>query len=102
MLVGGLLTLLAACAGVQTAPDEAPEDYVIPQGFLEPAERASLPAGVTPRPVIDDGIQLTAKHEGWRAKLYNDPVGYCTVGYGHLVKKARCDGTGPASRLSRA
>lgn len=90
----GLLTVLAACAGVKTAPEELPEDYVIPQGFLEPAERASLPAGVTPRPVIDDGIQLTAQFEGWRSKLYNDPVGYCTVGYGHLVKKAKCDGTG--------
>lgn len=31
------------------------------------------------------GLELIAGFEGWRAELYNDAVGHCTIGYGHLV-----------------
>ncbi|MEJ6004754.1 lysozyme [Paucibacter sp. AS339] len=38
-------------------------------------------------------MKLTKDSEGWSAKLYDDAAGYCTIGYGHLIKKARCDGS---------
>jgi lysozyme len=45
------------------------------------------------------GITLTKKSEAFRAEVYDDPVGFCTVGYGHLIKKVRCDGTEPREYL---
>ncbi len=63
--------------------------------FLEPPTRAVLPAGVEPRPVSTKGIALTKRSEGFRGRLYNDAAGYCTIGYGHLLKKARCNGSEP-------
>lgn len=38
------------------------------------------------------GVDLIKKFEGFSAKLYNDPVGHCTVGYGTLVHEGGCNG----------
>ena len=38
------------------------------------------------------GVNLIKGFEGFVPKLYNDPVGHCTVGYGTLVHKGNCDG----------
>ncbi|MFC4728813.1 lysozyme [Coralloluteibacterium thermophilus] len=35
----------------------------------------------------DAGVALIKRHEGWRPRVYNDPAGYATVGYGHLIAK---------------
>jgi len=37
-------------------------------------------------------MDLIKKFEGFRAKLYNDPVGHCTIGYGTLVHTGNCNG----------
>jgi GH24 family phage-related lysozyme (muramidase) len=42
------------------------------------------------------GAQFIARFEGFRPKLYNDPVGHCTIGIGHLVHRGKCNGTEPA------
>lgn len=63
-------------------------------GILLEETRDVLPQGVELRKVYRPGIELTKKWEGWVPKRYNDAVGYCTVGYGHLLKKKNCDGTG--------
>jgi lysozyme len=34
-----------------------------------------------------NGAKLIARFEGWRATPYNDPSGYSTVGYGHLIAR---------------
>src|SRR4030095_9272186 len=39
------------------------------------------------------GVELIKNFEGFVPKLYNDPVGHCTVGYGTLVHKGNCDGS---------
>lgn len=31
------------------------------------------------------GLELIASFEGFRAEPYNDPVGYATIGFGHLI-----------------
>jgi len=67
--------------------------------FLEPEERALLPKGVELRKVYEKGLRVTKRSEGLDLSLYDDPAGYCTIGYGHLVKKARCDGSEPPDFL---
>jgi GH24 family phage-related lysozyme (muramidase) len=41
------------------------------------------------------GAALIADHEGKVNRLYNDPVGHCTIGIGHLVHLGNCDGSEP-------
>lgn len=42
--------------------------------------------------VSDEGINLIKQFEGFRSKMYNDPVGHCTIGYGTLIHSGNCDG----------
>lgn len=79
---------LSAAAAVPTVPTKLPAGI-----FLDPDSRATLPAGTPMRLVSEQGLRVTKESEGWRARLYNDVAGYCTIGYGHLIKKARCDGS---------
>lgn len=62
--------------------------------FLE-EERAVLPAGVELRGVGARGLALTKASEGFVGRLYLDAARYCTIAYGHLLKKAPCDGSEP-------
>lgn len=57
------------------------------------ALRGSLGA-VSPtgtRPVSRTALQLIKDFEGWESRPYNDPAGYCTIGYGHLLALKPCD-----------
>lgn len=46
--------------------------------------------------VSDKAIRdLFVEFEGLVLKLYNDPVGHCTIGIGHLVHHGRCNGSEP-------
>jgi len=63
--------------------------------FLDDPERGLLPPGVELRSVYDRGIDLTKTSEGFVSNLYNDAAGYCTIAYGHLLKRSNCDGTEP-------
>jgi GH24 family phage-related lysozyme (muramidase) len=49
-------------------------------------------------PICPEGIKLTEESEGWDEFLYEDSARYCTIGYGHLLKRAPCDGTGDEVR----
>jgi GH24 family phage-related lysozyme (muramidase) len=49
---------------------------------------------VTLPPICPEGLKITEDSEGWEDHLYNDAAKYCTIGYGHLLKRAPCDGTG--------
>ncbi len=44
----------------------------------------------------DKGAAFIARFEGLRTKLYNDPSGHCSIGYGHLVHRGPINGTEPA------
>lgn len=46
--------------------------------------------GAQPRPLIPFALGLVKDFEGWVAQAYDDPAGYCTIGYGHLISKSRC------------
>jgi len=54
-----------------------------------------LPEGTEVRPISDRGIGVTKTFEGWVGELYEDPAGYCTIGYGHLIEKASCSESMP-------
>src|SRR4051794_8746497 len=68
---------------------------VLPAGLLatlsEP-DGGGAAAGRPQRTVSDAGIDLIKSFEGFRAQMYNDPVGHCTVGYGTLLHTGNCDG----------
>ena len=84
---------------------------IFASGMAEPAAaQASSQAGFISRSQIEDFVQgrgaaevsaarplnrvsleLIKDFEGWRAAAYNDPVGYCTIGYGHLIALKRCE-----------
>lgn len=93
-----VLLALGVMAGsaLEARADEAVETLKdkLPPGILLEENKDVLPQGVELRKVYRPGIELTKKWEGWVPKRYNDAVGFCTVGYGHLLKKKNCDGTG--------
>lgn len=73
----------------------------LPAGdLLEIENRAAPPQDVTLRAVYPKGLLVTKDSEGWRSRLYDDAAGYCTIGYGHLIKKARCNGSEPPEFVS--
>ncbi len=39
----------------------------------------------------EKGINFIKDWESFRSKPYNDSEGYCTIGYGHLIAKDRCE-----------
>ena len=41
--------------------------------------------------ISERGIALIAEFEGFVDRLYNDPAGHCTIGFGFLVHLGRCD-----------
>ena len=40
--------------------------------------------------ISDKGVEFVAYWEGFFSKPYNDPVGHCTIGYGHLIHRGNC------------
>jgi GH24 family phage-related lysozyme (muramidase) len=87
--------LASGCATGPAGPADYPTytDAQAPGIFGDLGAKAVLPAGMTLRPIPAMGLAATKKGEGWRNRLYNDVAGYCTIGYGHLLKRARCDGS---------
>jgi lysozyme len=75
------------------------DDALTPGILLEPKEKIALPSGVKPRKVNKKGLAMTKESEGFRSRLYLDAAKYCTIAYGHLIKKAKCDGSEPAEFL---
>jgi lysozyme len=93
-LVAGWLGCALFAAEATEFPTEP--DALTPGIFLDEDLSRALPPGQTPRAVSEKGISITKAAEGWRSRLYNDAASYCTIGYGHLIKKRSCDGSEPA------
>lgn len=85
-----ILIILGSAAGC--APEYADMDKLTPGIMLEP-ELPGAASAAPLRAVPPKGLALTKISEGFVSRLYHDAAGYCTIGYGHLVRKGRCDGT---------
>jgi lysozyme len=80
-------------SNLQPEPPEGEE-----AGEESPAEES--PAGAEaapqqPRGLSPKGANFIGRFEGTVLHLYNDPVGHCTIGIGHLVHHGRCNGSEP-------
>ena len=86
--VAVLLLCSSVCAEVEfpTLADKPTPLYEV--------ENFGNPLGATPatgiRGLHKAALGLIKTFEGWFADLYNDPAGYCTIGYGHLLAKRLC------------
>lgn len=90
MTVASILVLVG-CVACQ--PEYQTIDKLTPGILLEPIAPEVFAGRAPLRAVPQKGLQLTKVSEGFVAKLYHDAAGYCTIGYGHLVRKGRCDGS---------
>jgi lysozyme len=82
------LSSVVACGARAQVSDETRtpsmsqiEDFSIGLG-------AATPRGA--RPLVPLAPELIMHFEGWSARPYDDPSGYCTVGFGHLIEKKQC------------
>ena len=69
-------------------------------GIVGPATWRALSGGRSAgggngRRLSTRGAAFIAHFEGFRPKLYNDPVGHCTIGCGHLVHHGPINGSEP-------
>lgn len=64
---------------------------------LDRPTHGKQPTGKRPRTLSSSGARMIAQFEGFSAKLYNDPAGHCTIGYGHLVHRGPTNGSEPES-----
>ncbi|UJR82738.1 glycoside hydrolase family protein [Sandaracinus amylolyticus] len=46
-------------------------------------------------------VDLIKSFEGFRSKLYDDPAGHCTIGYGTLVHRGPCNGDASEAPYAR-
>ncbi|HEX8955866.1 MAG TPA: lysozyme [Burkholderiaceae bacterium] len=61
---------------------------VVPVGLLRSLSDGAGAAMQTSQ----NGIDLIKRYESFKSKMYNDPAGHCTIGYGTLLHKGNCDG----------
>jgi len=93
------LTLVLALAAACSHKPEVPKlDKMTPGVFLE-GEPLSEGVRALLRALPDDGLALTEDSEGFVPTLYDDSANYCSIAFGHLVKKSGCDGTEPGEFL---
>ncbi len=120
-LAASLFLILAACDGGQATPAPLPTATLSPTSAPTPGSQSSaqwptinissfLGVNAAPQPsstahghtLSDQGVSFIARHEGLKEKPYDDSVGNCTVGVGHLLHMGRCNGTEAALSTSEA
>lgn len=82
---------LCFMAATATSAFAQEETHVTSQLLLE---QFGMPLGIAEvdaKPMTPLALDLIKHFESWRPAAYNDPVGYCTIGYGHLLSLKRCE-----------
>lgn len=78
-----------------TPPEDEEPGTGEPVGEEPPLEEDIEAAPALPAGLSRQGAAFISRFEGFRAHLYNDPVGHCTIGFGHLVHHGPCNGSEP-------
>lgn len=52
---------------------------------------ATLTSDTSPPEISDYALNMIGHFEGWEPEKYDDPAGYCTIGYGRLFAKQTCE-----------
>ncbi len=84
--------IISLFLGSTSIAQEEPNIGLVPQSLIEDlGAGAGITSGTPPRPIIPVALDMIMHFEGWRPEAHNDPVGYCTIGYGHLIALDRCE-----------
>lgn len=86
-----LLIVVLFSASASAANFETRNGHIMSRSQIENFGKARGAASDSPprllKPLAPD---LIKDFEGWEPKAYNDPLGYCTIGYGHLLAMKPC------------
>ena len=88
---------LAGCSSTNSFPSV---DRLPSVELLSPT-RNLPPMNFQVRTISYQRLSLTKSSEGWLPYRYNDAAKNCSIGFGHLIKRAPCDGTEPREFLHR-
>jgi lysozyme len=94
MIGGFLATMLALLIPAAAVAQQSAEAWQIvrSQSQIETfGGSLSIAPSSTGRQLNRVSLELIKAFEGWVPTAYNDPAGYCTIGYGHLIDLKRCD-----------
>src|SRR5690242_18173290 len=97
----GTTAVALTMAGGCRSTDAVPSVDRVPSAELVSPTKAIIPLGFRLRPISSERLNVTKSSEGWYPYRYNDVARYCSIGYGHLIKKAPCDGSEPREFLHR-
>jgi lysozyme len=89
--LGVLLIAVALAAGALPANAQTADvaaEHVAARSQIE--QLGSAPSTAAAREMTALSIDLVKDFEGWSAEAYDDPAGYCTIGYGHLIARRVC------------
>jgi GH24 family phage-related lysozyme (muramidase) len=64
-------------------------DAIVPGIFLDKAADLPQPNALL-RPMPERGLRLTKASEGFVRRLYHDAAGFCSIAYGHLLRRSGC------------
>ena len=92
--LASFVALAAGCA-INSVDGSVNAEKLTPGIFLEDPSRDFVSPGFKPRAVSQSALSVTKLSEGYRSRPYNDAARYCSIGYGHLIKKFPCDGSEP-------
>lgn len=88
-----LVCLLLAVAKPSHAQDVPTlSDKPTPRALVETFGQAyGAAAASSARNLLPQALSLIKSFEGWFPNFYNDPAGYCTIGYGRLIALRPCN-----------
>jgi GH24 family phage-related lysozyme (muramidase) len=85
-----------AVRAVQSAHGLVADGIAGPQTWKALTPKAAVAQDEGGSGLSEKGAAFIGHFEGFSAKLYNDPAGHCTIGFGHLVHRGPINGSEPA------
>lgn len=86
--------LMATCIVTSSVAQEfkTVDTHIASQSLVEDyGAQIGIAPTQDPPPLSPIALSLIKEFEGWEPEAYNDPAGYCTIGYGHLIALKKCE-----------